>query len=80
LIFQCQRHYTGWRSFDNARKRALQHISANNGGVISTLDSVADVRLIFLSGKNPEDYFWIAALEVLFELCASPEVKAGRLG
>jgi hypothetical protein len=80
LIFQFQRHNTGWRSFDNARKRALQHISPNTGGVISTLDSDPDVRLIFLSGKNPEGHFWIAALEILFELFASPEVKARRLG
>jgi len=80
LIFQFQRHNTGWRSFDNARKRALQHISANTGGVISKLDSDPDARLILFSVKNPEDKFWIAALEVLFELHTSPEVKAGRLG
>ena len=68
------------RSFDNARKRALQHISANTGGVMSRLDSDPDARLILFSVKSPEDRFWIAALEVLFELRTSPEVKAGRLG
>ena len=68
------------RSFDNARKRALQHISANTGGVMAGLVSDSEARLVLFSVINPEDYFWVAALEVYLENALSPEVPAGRQG
>lgn len=68
------------RSFDNSRKRALQHLSANTGGVMVNLASDSEARLILFNVKKPDDYFWVAALEVYLEKKLKPEIPAGRLG
>ena len=68
------------RSFDNARKRALQHLPANTGGAMSNLASDAEARLILFNVVDPDDYFWVAALEVYLEKKLKPEIPAGRQG
>lgn len=68
------------RSFDNARKRALQHIPANTGGIMAELLTDPEARLILFSVNNKEDYFWAASLEVYLEKQVSPEIPSGRQG
>jgi hypothetical protein len=68
------------RSFDNSRKRALQHLPANTGGVMANLASDFEARLILFNVKKSEDYFWVAALEVYLEKKLKPEIPAGRQG
>ncbi len=68
------------RSFDNSRKRALQHIPSNTGGVMASLASDFDARLILFNVKKAEDYFWVAALEVYLEKKLKPKIPAGRQG
>lgn len=68
------------RSFDNSRKRALQHLRENTGGVMAELENDHNSRLILFNVKSSDDYFWVAALEVLLEKKLNPEVPAGRQG
>jgi hypothetical protein len=72
------------RSFDNARKRALQHIRDNTGGVMADLLTDPEASLILFSVNNKEDYFWAASLEVYLEKellkMELLEIPSGRQG
>ena len=68
------------RSFDNSRKRALEHLPANTGGTMSDLASNSEARLTLFNVIKRDDYFWVAAVEVYLENQLKPEIPAGRQG
>ncbi len=68
------------RHLINSRKRALEHISYNTGGIIKELSEDNKTRVFLFNIKNIEKIHWVAALEIYFELKLEPSVKAGRLG
>lgn len=67
------------RSFTNSRKRALDHIAANTGGVLSEIAMNKETKILLFNIIDPNDLHWVAALEVYFEKQLKPVVKA-RLG
>lgn len=68
------------RHLTNARKRALEHISANTGGTMAELIHDSEVRLILFSLTDIEDKHWPAAVEIFLERKLKPLIPAGRLG
>jgi len=67
------------RSLTNSRKRALEHIVANTGGVVADISKDKDTRILLFNVIDPSNIHWITALEVYFERQLAPAVKA-RLG
>jgi len=47
---------------------------------MTNLASDSEARLILFNVKKPDDYFWVAALEVYLEKKLNPKIPAGRLG
>ena len=68
------------RHFTNSRKRALEHIKHNTGGVLKEYGSDPDTRLLLFNVKDPNDLHWVAAVEVFLETKAEPYVRAKRQG
>lgn len=68
------------RHLTNARKRALEHIVANTGGLMADLINQSDARLLLFSLINPADRHWAAAVEIYLESRLNPSVRAARLG
>lgn len=68
------------RHLTNSRKRALEHIGANTGGIMTERAAKPGTRLLLFNVIDPKDYHWVAALEIFFENELFPEVKAGRKG
>lgn len=68
------------RNLANSRKRALQHIRDNTGGLMEALESDPDAHLLLFNIKNFDDRHWVSALEVFFELRLKPKIRAHRLG
>ncbi len=68
------------RHFTNARKRALEHIKDDTGGILRRYGNNPDTKLILLNIKDPEDYHWVAAVEVFLERKAQPCVRSKRQG
>lgn len=68
------------RSLSNSRKRALEHIADNTGGDMTAYGDSHYTRLYLFNVVKVEDYHWAAALEIYFENCLSPKLKAGRQG
>lgn len=68
------------RHFTNSRKRALEHVSDNTGGIIASYFSKPDTRLILFNVKDPDAYHWVAAVEVFLERKTSPFVPSKRQG
>ncbi len=70
------------RSYDNTRKRALEHLSANKGmgtgGMVSMLKGDDSDRLLLFNSDVQENRHWIAALEIYFERVLLPKVPPGR--
>ena len=65
------------RSFSNARKRALEHVRDNTGGVMGEM--MTDTQLLLFT-VDEEDCHWPAALEVYLERVLDPVVKSKRQG
>ncbi|WP_157509051.1 hypothetical protein [Ferrimonas futtsuensis] len=68
------------RSLTNSRKRALEHIRDNTGGVMAEYGADAETRLCLFNVREPIDYHWVAALEIFLEKSLEPKLKAGRQG
>jgi len=68
------------RHFTNSKKRALEHLRDNTGGVMAELRNDDRTRLLLFNVKDSKDKHWVAALEIYLEEHLSPEVKSGRLG
>ena len=68
------------RHLQNSRKRALEHIQANTGGVMNDYGEDSSTILLLFNVKSTDDIHWVAALEIYFENNIHPEVKAARLG
>ncbi len=68
------------RHFTNSRKRALEHLRDNTGGVMTALKGDGETRLLLFNVKEPEDKHWVAALEIYFEEHLLPEIESRRLG
>jgi len=68
------------RHFTNSKKRALEHLRDNTGGVMAELKNDERTRLLLFNMKEIKDKHWVAALEIYFEEHLSPEVKSNRLG
>ncbi|MBT5269869.1 MAG: hypothetical protein HOL70_10545 [Candidatus Marinimicrobia bacterium] len=66
------------RSYDNTRKRALTHLPANTGGMVSMLKGDDSDRLLLFNSDVKENRHWIAALEIYFERVLIPKVPPGR--
>ncbi len=68
------------RHLTNSRKRALEHIEANTGGILASLGNDSGTKLLLFNVRNPEDRHWVAALEIYFETVLDPVVRSDRLG
>ena len=68
------------RSFSNSRKRALEHIRDNTGGIMHGIESDNNARLILFNLKRKEDVHWVAAVEVFLESILKPYIPSGRMG
>lgn len=68
------------RHLTNSRKRALEHIRDDTGGAMKELDKDAETRLLLFNVMKPEEFHWVAALEIFFEVNLNPEISSGRLG
>lgn len=67
------------RSYSNSRKRSLEHIQDNTGGIIQQLNKDPDTFIILFNLKEANDnkhLHWVAALEVYFELKLKPEIPS----
>ena len=63
----------------NSFKRALEHIRDNTGGM-QELDGDLYTHLLLFNVKLEKDRYWVAALEIFFELELKPKISSGRLG
>lgn len=68
------------RHFTNARKRALEHIRDNTGGVMGKYGNDQKTQLILFNVKDPANYHWVAAVEVFLEKELNPYVPSKRQG
>jgi hypothetical protein len=73
------------RHLTNSRKRALQHIRDNTRNEkieMKDLPNLAssEAGILFINCKDPQDYHWVAALEIFLEVNLDPLIKSGRLG
>lgn len=68
------------RHLTNSRKRALEHLTDNTGGIMAALERDKATRLLLFNVKNLEDHHWVAALEIFFENKLHPAVASDRLG
>ncbi len=73
------------RSLTNSRTRALQHLAkftgykGENAEIMSSLENDPTTKIILFNVKNKEDFHWVAALEIYFELSVQPIIRAKRL-
>jgi len=72
------------RHLTNSRKRALEHIRDNTRNDAFQMNSFKDCNtqcgLILINCNDPEDYHWIAAIEIRMEDVLNPVIKSGRKG
>jgi len=68
------------RHLTNSFNRALEHIRDNTGGKMQELDGDPDTHLLLFNIKLEKDRYWVAALEIFFELELKPKISSGRLG
>lgn len=68
------------RHFTNSRKRALEHMAANTGGIMEEYGGKPDTNLILFNIKILDEYHWVAAVEVYLEKVLDPLVKSKRQG
>ncbi|MFW9738994.1 hypothetical protein V3H21_22370 [Vibrio parahaemolyticus] len=68
------------RSLSNSRKRSLEHIGHNTGGIIKEYAQDSETRIFLFNVKDTGDYHWVASLEVYFENELNPVLKAVRQG
>ena len=68
------------RHLTNSRKRALEHIGANTGGIMAEIAQDPQTRIMLFNVIDPKQVHWVAALEIYFESQLNPLVKAGRHG
>lgn len=68
------------RSMPNTRRRALEHLTDDTGGEMSSLRDDPSARLLLFNVRNPDSIHWAFALEVFFERVLHPEVRSKRTG
>ena len=68
------------RNLMNSRKRALEHVRDNTGGIMAGLREDPSVRLLLFNVTDLADKHWPAALEIFFEERLGPVVPSKRLG
>ena len=68
------------RDLKNSRKRALEHIRDDTGGIMKNLSKDENTRLMLFNVIDQKYIHWIAALEIYFELNLKPKIPAKRLG
>lgn len=67
-------------SMVNSRKRALQHIDKNTGGIMKELSNDESTRILLFNIINEEKDHWVKALERYFEKekVLDPLIPPGR--
>lgn len=72
------------RHLVNSRKRALEHIRDNTNNEEFQMNSFKSSKknrgLILINCINPEDYHWVAAIEIYFEKTLNPVIRSKRTG
>ena len=68
------------RHLINSRKRALEHIRDDTGGLMKKLSADNSLRLLLFNVKDEQSKHWVAALEIFFEKRLKPEIRSKRLG
>jgi hypothetical protein len=68
------------RHFTNSRKRALEHIRDNTGGVMRAYGEKSETKLLLFNVRDPDAYHWVAAVEVFLERVGKPYVVSKRQG
>lgn len=68
------------RSLSNSRKRALEHIRDNTGGIMKSLEDESDAKLLLFNVKDEKNNHWVAAVEIFMELKLKPWIPSKRLG
>lgn len=71
------------RHLTNSRKRALEHLKANTRNEIlemNTLEGNLESKILLFNVKDPEDYHWLASVEMYFEKKLNPIIKSKRQG
>jgi hypothetical protein len=68
------------RSLDNSRKRAMEHIRDNTGGIMAELGADERTTVLLFNVIDRQKYYWVAALEIYLERVLSPKIPAGRQG
>lgn len=68
------------RHLTNARKRALEHIRDDTGGIMKELGGNQSSRLLLFTVRSPEDYHWPAAVEIYLEKVLKPKIRSKRTG
>ena len=67
-------------SMQNSRKRALQHIPDDTGGIMKELGSDPKTKLLLFNIKDGKDSHWVTALEKHFEKSLDPALGPKRYG
>ena len=65
-------------SMRNARKRALEHIDDNTGGIMTSLGTDILTKIIFLNIRDVNSIHWVVALEKFLENTLKPHVPPKR--
>lgn len=83
LFIGNKRVYRVGVSLRNSRNRVMQHIgdgTTGGGHCVCDIDKFDDRSILLFNIKNPEDRFWLLALELFFEEKFTPLIKARRKG
>lgn len=72
------------RHLTNSRKRALEHIRDNTSGKgifeMKKLEDKPETKVILFNVADPNNYHWVAAVEIYLENNLEPVIKSGRTG
>lgn len=69
------------RHLTNSRKRALEHIVSNTKNEKLEMKDLIDnpnCKVTLLNVKDPQDYHWVAAVEIYMEKVLNPIIKSKR--
>ncbi len=69
------------RHLTNSRKRALEHITSNTKNEqieMKDLKKDSNSKVTLLNVRDPEEYHWVAAIEIYMENNLNPIIKSKR--
>lgn len=67
------------RHFENARKRALEHLQDNTGNKMAALEQNPKAKVCLIT-TDQDNIHWIAAAEMFLEKALEPSIKSKRMG